>query len=285
MKSEYLERKTEFLEKPTILPTARRILQEKQKIQSVENLETQSRESTKTTPTNTIEKLPNSESEMKTHVCKVSTNPQCGQEPTNTIEDSLTKTRGNENKQNSNTHQILNNHESGNEQKIDTRLIINAKSTRTVKDFTNIIREYNTYGGRTMHETGAYIINAIEYRYNTCKAYQSMVSATKAKSNFSITSADLTPAYTPADSLGSTHGQPYNINAVKLQSTSNRKSVRVKFRIKKLNKRVNTNNEDGNEIFSKNEQAQYTTEINAQGDTGANCSATDTIDIIWLSVC
>ncbi|OEU07507.1 hypothetical protein FRACYDRAFT_250927 [Fragilariopsis cylindrus CCMP1102] len=130
-----MEKKNEYLEKePTILPTTRRILQEKQKIQSVENPEKQSRESTKsvkTTPTNTIEKLPNSESEMKTHVCKVSTNPQCGQEPTNTIEDSLTKTRGNGNKQNSNTQHILNNHESGNEQKIDTRLIINTKSTRT----------------------------------------------------------------------------------------------------------------------------------------------------------
>ena len=231
----------------TILPTTRRIVQEKQKNQSVENpdqrrivQETQSRESKKnveSTPTDTTEKSSkineNSESEMETHVYKVSTNPPCGQESTNTIEDSITNTRGKENKKNSNIQQILNNHESGNEQKFDTRLIINTKSTRTVKDFTDIIRKYNTYGGRTMHETGAYIINAIEYRYNTCKAYQSMVSATKAKSKFSITSADLTPAYTPADSLGSTHGQSYNINAVKLQSTSNRKSVRVKFRIKK----------------------------------------------------
>ena len=167
----------------------------------MENLETQSRESKKnaeSTPTDAIQKSStineNDESEMEAHVCKVSMNPPCGQESTNTIEESLTNTHGKENRQNSNTQRILNKNEFEHEQKIDTRLLSNNKSTRTVKDFTDIIREYNTYGERIMHETGAYIINTIEYRYNTCKAYQNMVSASKEKSKFSITSADLTPA-------------------------------------------------------------------------------------------
>ena len=87
-----MEVKSEYLEKElTILPTTRRIVQEKQKNQSVENpdqrrivQETQSRGSKKnveSTPTDTIEKSSkinkNSESEMETHVYKVSTNPPC----------------------------------------------------------------------------------------------------------------------------------------------------------------------------------------------------------------
>jgi hypothetical protein len=59
------------------------------------------------------------------------------------------------------------------------------------------------------------------------------------------------------------------VNAVRLQSDTNRKSVRIKSKVKKLSRGTN-----------KNENENSTTAINAQGDTGANCSATDTIDII-----
>jgi hypothetical protein len=47
----------------------------------------------------------------------------------------------------------------------------------------------------------------------------------------------------------------------------------VKFIVKKLD-RKDDNGENANTNGS------YTTAINAQGNTGANCSATDTIDII-----
>ena len=85
--------------------------------------------------------------------------------------------------------------------------------------------------------------------------------------NFSTTANDLTPAYTPADSLATTDRTHHSINAVRLNSLTKRKSVRVKFHIKRSSR-----NTDNGEIF--------TTAINAQGDTGADCSATDTIDII-----
>jgi hypothetical protein len=59
------------------------------------------------------------------------------------------------------------------------------------------------------------------------------------------------------------------VNAVRLQSDTNRKSVRVKFKVKKLSRGTD-----------KNEDENFTTAINAQGDTGATFSATDRIDII-----
>jgi hypothetical protein len=68
----------------------------------------------------------------------------------------------------------------------------------------------------------------------------------------------------------------------------------VKFQVRKINRSIDKNEKGvGNEIFKfkkiskkidKNEQGieneNFTTTIAAQGDTGANCSATDTIDII-----
>jgi hypothetical protein len=85
--------------------------------------------------------------------------------------------------------------------------------------------------------------------------------------NFSITANDLTPAYTPADSLATTGRTDHSINAVRLHSTTKRKTARVKFRVNKLSR-------------SSNNDKNFTTAINAQGDTGANCSAIDTIDVI-----
>jgi hypothetical protein len=112
--------------------------------------------------------------------------------------------------------------------------------------------------------------------------------------NFQITLADLTPAYTPAASLATTDAPDHSINAVGLQSKTKRKTVNVKFQVKKMNRSIDKNEKGvGNEIFKfkkiskkigKNEQGikneKFTTTIAAQGDTGANCSATDTIDII-----
>jgi hypothetical protein len=112
--------------------------------------------------------------------------------------------------------------------------------------------------------------------------------------NFQITLADLTPAYTPAASLATTDVSNHSVNAVRLQSATKRKTVNVKFQVKKMNRSIDKNKKGvGNEIFqvkkiSRNtdknehggEKGIFTTTIAAQGDTGANCSATDTIDII-----
>jgi hypothetical protein len=165
---------------------------------------------------------------------------------------------------------------------------VNNKNSTTAEEFTDMIREYNTYGNSTINEVGAYIINRAECRYKTKRAYQNVVSAARTKMNFQITSADLTPAYTPAASLATIDAPDQSINAVRLQSTTKRKTVNVKFQVKKMNRSIDKNEKGvGNEIFQfkkisrnidKNEN--FTTTIAAQGDTGANCSATDTIDIM-----
>jgi hypothetical protein len=185
---------------------------------------------------------------------------------------------------------IQRNNETYLNQIIDTRLLLNNKNRPTAKEFTDIIREYNTYGKRSINEVGAYIINRDECPYKVKRAYQNVVRATRTKMNFQIKSSDLTPAYTPAGSLASTDAPNYNINAVRMQSATKRKTVNVKIQIKKMNWSIDKN-ENGvkNEIFQvkklsknidKNENGKFTTVIAAQGDTGANCSATDTIDII-----
>jgi hypothetical protein len=146
----------------------------------------------------------------------------------------------------------------------------------------------------SINEVGAYIINRAECRYKTKRAYQNVVRAARTKVNFQITSADLTPAYTPAASLETTDAPNHSINAVRLQSATKRKTVNVKFQVKKMNRSIDKNEKGvGNAIFQfkkisrntdknehGNEKENFTTTIAAQGDTGANCSATDTIDVI-----
>jgi hypothetical protein len=126
------------------------------------------------------------------------------------------------------------------------------------------------------------------------KGIPNVVRAARTKMNFQITSADLTPAYTPAASLATTDAPNHSINAVRLQSATIRKTVNVKFQVKKINRSMDKNEKGvGNEIFQfkkisrnteKNEHGigkeNFTTTIAAQGDIGANCSATDTIDVI-----
>jgi hypothetical protein len=100
--------------------------------------------------------------------------------------------------------------------------------------------------------------------------------------NFQFTSADLTPAYTPAASLATTDVPDHSINAVRLQSKTKRKTVNVKFQVKKMNRNIDKNEKGvGNEIFQfkkiskkldKNEHGIEngnftTTTIAAQGDT------------------
>jgi hypothetical protein len=158
--------------------------------------------------------------------------------------------------------------EKENRQNIDTRLIINNETTMTAGAFINIIREYMCYDiSPIINETEAYIINHVECPYKRKRAYQTEVRERKTRLNFSIAPSDSTPTYTPADSLASVETPHHNINTVRLHSSTKRKTARVKFRTKRLSR-----NKDNGEIF--------TTAINAQGNTGANCSATDTIDII-----
>jgi hypothetical protein len=68
--------------------------------------------------------------------------------------------------------------------------------------------------------------------------------------NFQITSADLTPVYTPAASLATTDAPDHSINAVRLQSTTKRKTVNAKFQVKKMNRSIDKNEKGvGNAIF------------------------------------
>jgi hypothetical protein len=147
-----------------------------------------------------------------------------------------------------------------------------------------MIREYNTYGNSTINEVGAYIIDRAECRYETKRAYQNVVCAARTKMNFQITSADFTPAYTPAASLATTDAPDHSINAVRPQSTTKRKTVNVKFQVKKMNKSIDKNEKGvGNAIFQFNkisrnidknehgiENENFTTTIAVQGDPGAN---------------
>jgi hypothetical protein len=104
--------------------------------------------------------------------------------------------------------------------------------------------------------------------------------------------------------LATMHGLDNSINVVQLQPATKRKTVNVKFQVKKMNRRPNKNENGvgneiftttvdahekgvGNEIFTTTVDAQgdtgneiFTTTVDAQGDTGANCSATNMIDII-----
>jgi hypothetical protein len=154
-------------------------------------------------------------------------------------------------------------------QKIDTRLILNNATTMTADEFISIVREYMWYDTSSTNATEAYIINRVECPYKRKEAYQNKVRERKTRVNFSIIPTDLTPTYMPAESLTQEDkdSTPHSINAVRLHSSLKRKTARVKFRINKLSK--NTDNGEN-----------WSTVINAQGDTGANCSATDTIDII-----
>jgi hypothetical protein len=172
-----------------------------------------------------------------------------------------------------------------NAQNIDTLLLLGSDNILTAEAFLTIIREYNPLNNSPTNEVCAYIINSIECRYKIKRAYQNDVRARKKIPNFSITANDLTPAYTPAECLASTNSANHRINAVKIQSNTKQKTVKVKFRVNKMNRQT-----DNGMILDKiNSEPDKTTPVQkgiltttmaAQGDTGANWSATDTIDII-----
>jgi hypothetical protein len=122
-----------------------------------------------------------------------------------------------------------------NARNIDTRLLLGSEDILTAEAFLTIIREYNSLNGSPLNETCAYIINSIECRYKTKRAYQNDVRARKNNPNFSITANNLTPVYTPAECLASTNSTNHRINAVKIQSNTKRKTVKVEFRVNKMN--------------------------------------------------
>jgi hypothetical protein len=169
-----------------------------------------------------------------------------------------------------------------NAQNINTRLLLGSDDILTAEAFLTIIREYNSLNESPTNEACAYIINSIECRYKTKRAYQNDGRARKKIPNFSITANDLTPDYTPAECLALTNSA---INAVQIQSNTKRKTVKVKFRANKMNQQTD-NVMILNKINSKPDKTTpvqkgiLTTTMEAQGDTGANCSATDTIDVI-----
>jgi hypothetical protein len=170
-------------------------------------------------------------------------------------------------------------------QNIDTRLLLGNDNTLTAEAFLNIVRDYNSLNKSPSNDVCAYIINYIECQYKTKRAYQKDVRARKNNEKNSITANDLTPTYTPAKCHASTNSANHTINAVKIQSNTKRKTVKVKFRVNKMNHQTD-NGMILNKINPKPDKTTpvqkgiLTTTMAAQGDTGANCSATDTIDII-----
>jgi hypothetical protein len=122
-----------------------------------------------------------------------------------------------------------------NMQNIDTRLLLGSDNTLTAEAFLTIVRDYNSLNESPFNDGCAYIINSIECRYKTKRAYQKDVRARKNNKKKSITANDLTPAYMPAKCLASTNSANHTINAVKIQSDTKRKTVKVKFRVNKMN--------------------------------------------------
>jgi hypothetical protein len=112
---------------------------------------------------------------------------------------------------------------------IDTRLLLGNNNTLTSEAFLTIVRDYNSFNESPSNDVCAYIINSIECRYKTKRAYQNDVRARKNNQIFLITANDLTPTYTPAECLASTNSTNHRINAVKIQSNTKRKTVKVKF--------------------------------------------------------
>jgi hypothetical protein len=171
--------------------------------------------------------------------------------------------------------------ETKNPQNIDNRLLTDNKNRTTAKALLNIIRDYNSYSEAPINEAGAYVINSIECRYKTKRAYQNQIRLKKKTPKFSISANDLTPGYTPADCLATTDRPKHSINTVKIQhkiqSNTKRKTVRMKFQVKKLSK--NDNGGILNTVIPV-QTGILTKRIPAQGDTGANCSATDMKEII-----
>jgi hypothetical protein len=173
--------------------------------------------------------LPVSETRTIVHDAQHSNHPT---DTTNNIKEQIQKLKTKEMESTVVGQELRNtieNNETDLEQTIDTRLLLNNKNHTTAEDFTTMIREYNTYGNSTINEIGAYIINRAECRYKTKRAYQNAVRAERTKMNFQITSADLTPAYTPAASLATADVPDHSINAVRLQTNTKRKTVNVKF--------------------------------------------------------
>jgi hypothetical protein len=122
-----------------------------------------------------------------------------------------------------------------NMQNIDTRLLLGSKNTLTAEAFLTIVRDYNLFNESPSNDVCAYIINSIECRYKTKRAYQKDVRTRKNNQKNLITANDLTPAYTPAECLASTNSANHTINAVKIQFNTKRKTVKVKFRVNKMN--------------------------------------------------
>jgi hypothetical protein len=123
-----------------------------------------------------------------------------------------------------------------NTQNIDTRLLSGSDDMLMAEAFLTIIREYNSLNESPTNEACTYIINSIECRYKTKRAYQNDVRAKKNNPDFSITANDLTLVYTSAACLASTNVSNHRINAVKIQSNTKRKTVKVKFLVNKMNR-------------------------------------------------
>jgi hypothetical protein len=80
-----------------------------------------------------------------------------------------------------------------NVQNIDTRLLLGSGDILTAEAFLTIVREYNSFNESPSNDMCAYIINSIECRYKTKRAYQDDVRARKNNQKNSTTANVLLP--------------------------------------------------------------------------------------------
>jgi hypothetical protein len=71
-----------------------------------------------------------------------------------------------------------------NMQNIDTRLLLGSENTLIAEAFLTIVRDYNSFNESPSNDVCTYIINSIECRYKTKRAYQKDVRSRKNNQNF-----------------------------------------------------------------------------------------------------
>ena len=131
--------------------------------------------------------------------------------------------------------------------------------TLTKESFTSIITDYCATTSTTDLITKFILNNSNRPRFKLkCNKSPS--------SHFSIAPNNLSPTTIQYSTLISTYDKNLYVDAVKMINSNKRKTINLKFNIKQMNKII--------------KDVQQTVTIPAQGDIGANVSATNNMTII-----
>ena len=140
----------------------------------------------------------------------------------------------------------------------DQRLLVN-NGTLTKESLISIITDYCATTSATDLITKFILNNSNQPRFKL-KCNKSPTS------HFSIAPNDVSPTTIQYSTLISTYDKNLYVDAVKMINSNKRKSINLKFNIKQMNKII--------------KDVQQTVTIPAQGDIGANVSATNNMSII-----